>query len=57
MASVGRGLVNFFESGKTMKNVWELKVLEKVIINVRRNCDNSAGLTETLLGNMFRNYL
>lgn len=57
MASVGRQLVNFFESGKTKKNVWELKMLEKVIINVRRNCDGSAGLTETLLGSMFGNYL
>lgn len=51
MYRVGRGLVNFFQSGKTRKDVPELKVLEKkIIVNITRNCNGNAGLMETLLG-------
>jgi len=46
-----------FESHKTKKDVWGLKVLEKIILNVRRNSDNNVRLTETPLGSMFGNYL
>lgn len=49
MASVGRGLVNFL-SGKTEMDVSELKELEKIIVNVVRNCDSNDELAKTLLG-------
>lgn len=47
MANMRRGLVNFFESGKTEMDVSELKVLEKIIVNVVSNCNSSNELAET----------
>lgn len=53
MANFGRGLVNFFLSGKTEMDVSDLKVLEKIIVNVVRNSNSNDELAETLLGNSF----